>query len=56
MPPVPGVDQDNVVIVQDVLQGKVEVGDNIVLVDAGDAHWPSSSTVEYLVVLYKISF
>ncbi|MFX0199091.1 MAG: FAD-dependent oxidoreductase [Candidatus Hodarchaeota archaeon] len=47
-PPLPGADQDNVLSVWDVLQEKVEVGEKVVVVDGGEAHWQCCGTAEYL--------
>ena len=46
--PVPGANQDNVFTVWDVLQEKANIGDNVVLVDGGEAHWQCCATAEYL--------
>lgn len=46
--PLPGADQGNVLTVWDVLQEKVEIGENVVLVDGGEAHWQCVSTAEYM--------
>ncbi|MCL5959172.1 MAG: FAD-dependent oxidoreductase [Chloroflexi bacterium] len=43
----PGADQDNVVLVQDVLNGSKEVGQNVVIVD-NDNYWGGTSTAETL--------
>ncbi|MBU3948703.1 MAG: FAD-dependent oxidoreductase [Proteobacteria bacterium] len=47
--PVPGGDQDNVVNVWDVLSDKVELGENVIVVDGGEGHWQFMSTAEYIV-------
>jgi thioredoxin reductase len=49
MPDIPGLDQDNVVTVIDVLEQKVEVGEKVVVVDGGESHWQCCSTAEYLI-------
>jgi mycofactocin system FadH/OYE family oxidoreductase 2 len=48
IPPVPGADQDNVFSVWDVLLDKADIGENVVVVDGGEAHWPCCSVAEYL--------
>ncbi|MBU4011485.1 MAG: FAD-dependent oxidoreductase, partial [Proteobacteria bacterium] len=47
-PSIPGVDQENVVNVWEVLQDKVKIGENVVVVDGGEGHWQCCSTAEYL--------
>jgi len=47
VPDIPGVEQDNVVDAWDVLSGKVEVGDNVVVI-AGEQHMTSLSTADFL--------
>ncbi|MBU1052737.1 MAG: FAD-dependent oxidoreductase [Proteobacteria bacterium] len=48
LPPIPGIDQNNVVTVEDVLLEKVKVGQSVVVVDGGDGHWQCCATAEYL--------
>lgn len=52
-PPIPGADQDNVVNIWDVLLEKVDMGENVVVVDGGEAHWPCCSTAEHLAEMGK---
>lgn len=47
-PPIPGADQANVVTEWDVLQEKVAVGQKVVVVDGGEAHWRCCSIAEHL--------
>lgn len=47
-PPIAGADQEHVVTVEDVLQEKVKIGEKVVVVDGGAAHWQCCSTVEFL--------
>jgi mycofactocin system FadH/OYE family oxidoreductase 2 len=47
-PPIPGVDQDNVVNVWHLLQEKGTIGERVVVVDGGEGHWQCCSVVEYL--------
>ncbi len=47
-PPIPGADQENVVSVWDVLQEKVELGENVLVVDGGEGHWQCCSTAEFI--------
>lgn len=47
-PPLPGGEQDNVLTARDVLQGKAVVGERVLVVDGGEAHWQCLSTAEYL--------
>ncbi len=44
---VPGLDQENVVTIWDVLEERVPVGDKVVVVD-GEAHYRTLSVIEYL--------
>ncbi len=46
-PDIPGVEQENVVQAWDVLSGKVDVGDNVVVI-AGEQHMTSLSTADFL--------
>ena len=46
IPEIPGIDQDNVITVYDVLEKNVEVGEKVVVVDGGEAHWQCCSTAE----------
>ncbi len=48
MPDIPGIDQDNVVTVLDVLEEKVDTGENVMVIDGGEAHWQCCSTAEFL--------
>jgi mycofactocin system FadH/OYE family oxidoreductase 2 len=45
---IPGVDQENVVSLWDVLEERVEVGESVVVVD-GEAHYRTLAVAEYLV-------
>lgn len=45
---IPGLDQENVVSLWDVLEGRVEAGENVVVVD-GEAHYRTLAVAEYLV-------
>jgi len=47
-PPLPGAKQENVVSVWDVLQERVKIGEKVVVVDGGEAHWQGCSVAEYL--------
>jgi NADPH-dependent 2,4-dienoyl-CoA reductase/sulfur reductase-like enzyme len=44
---IPGVDQDNVVSVWDVLEGRVKVGQNVVIVD-DERHYRTLATADFL--------
>lgn len=48
LPLLPGIEQENVLTVWDVLLGSAEVGEKVILVDGGQAHWQCSGTAEYL--------
>jgi len=48
IPELPGIDQDNVVTVWDVLKELKEVGSKVVVVDGGEAHWECCGTAEFL--------
>jgi len=45
--PIPGADQDNVTVVEDIMEGKVEVGDHVVIYDT-EAHSKAPGIAEYL--------
>ncbi len=47
-PPIPGINQENVATVEDVLLEKIKVGQKVVVVDGGEAHWRCCATAEYL--------
>lgn len=50
-PPAPvldGADEDCLFTVWDVLQDKADVGDKVLVVDGGEAHWQCCGVVEYL--------
>jgi mycofactocin system FadH/OYE family oxidoreductase 2 len=44
---IPGIDQDNVYNVYDVLQGKAAIGDRVMIIDRG-GHYKGASMAEYL--------
>jgi len=48
VPEFPGVDQDNVMTVWDVLKGSKEVGTRVLVVDGGESHWECCGTAEFL--------
>jgi len=45
---IPGIGQDNVITIWDVLEERVPVGDNVVIVD-GESHYRTIAVAEYLV-------
>ncbi len=46
--PVPGADQDHVLSIWDVLEGRQKIGQKVVIVDGGDAHHLFLNTAEFL--------
>ncbi len=48
VPPIPGADNGNVFDTWQVLNEAVEVGDRVVVVDGGEAHWKFCGTADFL--------
>ncbi|MBU4009834.1 MAG: FAD-dependent oxidoreductase, partial [Proteobacteria bacterium] len=53
IPPLPGMEQANVINERDALLGKVEIGKKVVILDGGEAHWKLLSVAEHLADMGK---
>ena len=49
LPPIPGMDQENVVMPEQILKGEVEAGNKVVVWDAGEGYWRCAGISELLI-------
>ncbi|MBU1053384.1 MAG: FAD-dependent oxidoreductase [Proteobacteria bacterium] len=53
IPPLPGMEQANVINERDAISGKAEIGNKVVVLDGGEAHWKFLSVIEHLTDMGK---